>query len=1064
MLNHLLTINHFCMRKKPRFFILLFFMLCNIAVTAQNNITVTGKVTGAGSELLNGVTVSVANSSQTATTDAQGNFSISAPSNASLVFSFVGYASQTVSIGGRPVINITLESEAKGLEEVVVTGYSAQRKKDITGSVSVVDVKALKTVPSSSIMQALQGQAAGVNVINSGAPGEGSKIFIRGASSLGSTDPLVMIDGIQGNLNNIIPDDVESIQVLKDAGAAAIYGSRGSNGVIVVTTKKGKAGKMQVNYDSWYNIQFPGSSNAFNMLNTEEYAREYYKINPGTQLFPGGQIPDYLYRGPGVGRGVGMEGDAAVDPSKYNFDAVNSDNNYIIQKVNKAGTDMYNEAFNTALWMNHNVSLSGGSEKASYLMSLGYLDNKGTLMDTYLKRYQVRVNSEYRVNKNIRVGENILAFYRDSKMLLNGSNATWNSVNAARLWLPYLPVRDIAGNYGGTFAGPAEMGNISNAVAEQERTVNDRNGSFQVTGNVYLDVSFLKHFNFRSSFGGTVNNYYIQDFSFTNYNNEEGYNGTNSLKENAGYGTNMMWTNTLSYKQGFGKHGVSALVGTESVENKGRQLQGQAMGFFSTSYEYLVLSNGTSALYPSNNNGVYENALFSMFGRVDYDYDGKYLLSGTLRRDGYSMFGANEKYGMFPSVSVGWRLSQENFMKGISWLNDLKLRGSHGVLGNKENLGPNNAYTLFAQTLNRSYYDLGGTSNSAVSGFHPSTIGNPNTRWERNIISNIGLDATLFNNSLDITFEVYKKYIDGLLFDLQLPATVGEAQRPKVNIGDVQNRGFDLNVTYRKQLNKDLRFSVGTNIGAYKMLIKDLPDPGYLYYGEQIITEEGFPSSTFYGYRVLGLFSDAEDVAKHATQRDAAPGRFKFEDVTGDGVVDDKDRTHLGSPHPDFTYGINLMVNYKNFDLSAVFYGTQGNEIYNATRSFTDFWGGTVTNKSKRILNAWTEDNKNTNIPKAELLRNWTNNGDTHSSYYIEDGSYFRLRSLTLGYNIPNSTIKTIGLSGVRLYVQGTNLFTLTKYSGLDPELQASNTLFFGQDNGNYPIQKSIVIGLNVGF
>ncbi len=1063
MFNYSLTILQLCKRKRWSFIIFYLFMLCHVGVSAQNNITVSGKVTGENNEALSGVSVSVGGTSQATSTDPEGNFSISAPSGGTLHFSYVGYADQTVNINGRTAIYIVMQSDAKGLDEVVVTGYTAQRKKDITGAVSVVDVKALKTVPGSSVMQSLQGQAAGVNVINSGSPGEASKIFIRGVSSLGNTDPLVLIDGVQGNLNNIIPDDVESVQVLKDAGAAAIYGSRGSNGVIVVTTKKGKAGKMQVNYDSWYNVQLPGSSNAFNMMNSEEYAREYSKLFPGTQLFPGGQIPDYLYRGPGVGQGGAMEGDPLVDPARYNFDAPNPNNNYIIQKVNKQGTDMYSEVFNTALWMNHNVSLSGGSDKASYLMSLGYLNHQGTLMDTWNKRYQIRVNTEYKINKNIKVGENVLAFFRDSRMIGNGANATFNSVTSSRLWVPILPVYDIAGNYGGTFAGP-ELGSWGNAVAEQKRTVNDRNNSYQVNGNVYVDVTFLKNFNFRSSFGGTVNNFYVQDFTFNGYNNEEGFNGTNSLKETAGYGTNAMWTNTLTYRQGFGKHGVTALLGTESVENRGRQLQGQAMGFFSTNYEYLVLSNGTSALYPTNDNGVYENALFSTFGRVDYDFDGKYLISGTIRRDGYSMFGANEKYGVFPSASVGWRLSQESFMSSVNWISDLKLRASHGVLGNKENLGPNNPYTLYAQTQTRSYYDLNGTGNSAISGFHPLSIGNPNTRWERNLLTNVGVDASLFNGSLDINFEWYKKYIDGLLFGMQLPATVGEAQRPSVNVGDVQNRGVDLALNYRKQISKDLRFSVGANIGAYKMEIKSMPDPGYLYYGEQVINQVGFPSSTFYGYRVLGLFSDAGDVERHAEQWDAAPGRFKFEDVNNDGVVNEDDRTHLGNPHPDFTYGINLSANYKNFDFSAIFYGSEGNEIYNATRSATDFWGGQIGNKSRRLLDAWTEDNKNTTVPKAEAARTFTTNSNTHSSYFVEDGSYFRLRALTIGYNLPGAAIKTIGLSGVRLYVQGTNLFTITKYTGLDPELAASNAMFFGQDNGNYPIQKSIVIGLNVGF
>ncbi len=684
-------------------------------------------------------------------------------------------------------------------------------------------------------------------------------------------------------------------------------------------------------------------------------------------------------------------------------------------------------------------------------------------MESWNKRYQVRVNSEYKVTDNIRLGENLLVFYKDSRMIGNGPNGTFNSINASRLWLPFLPVYDIGGNFGGTFAGP-ELGNWSNAVADQKRTVNDRNTSYQANGNIYLEVDFLKNFSARTSFGGTVNNFYVQDFSFNGYNNNEGFNGTNSLVETSGYGVTSMWTNTLVYRNTFGEHGLTVLGGTESVVNKGRQLRGQAMGFYSTDFNYLVLANGTSALFPTNANGVYENALFSLFGKLDYDFRGKYIVSATVRRDGYSAFGANEKYGVFPSVAVGWRVSEEDFMQNVGWINDLKIRASQGVLGNKENLGPNNPYTLFAQNLTRSYYDLNGTGNSAIPGFHSASIGNPNARWERNLLTNIGFDATLFNNSFDVTFEWYRKYIDGLLFPLSLPATVGEAARPSVNIGDIQNKGFDLALTYRHRFSDDFRLSVGANIGAYKMLIKSMPDPGYVYYGEQVINQVGFPSSTFFGYRVEGLFSDADDVSKHATQQDAAPGSFKFADVNGDGAINDQDRTHLGDPHPDFTYGLNAMATFRNFDLAAIFYGSQGNDIYNATRVATDIWGGNLGNKSKRVLDAWTESNKNTTVPKAEPVRNFSTNNNTHSSYFIEDGSYFRLRTLSLGYNFPNTVLSPVGLNNLRLYVQATNLFTITKYTGLDPELQASNPMFFGQDNGNYPNQKSVLVGLNLTF
>jgi TonB-linked SusC/RagA family outer membrane protein len=1057
------------MRKKLLSTVVLLVAFCQIQIFAQTS-KVTGRVIGQDNNPVAGASVTIRGTNQGTVTDNDGNYSLTVPAGASLLVNSIGYTDQIVAIDGRSIINISLVAgNSAGLEEVVVTGYTAQKKKDIVGAVSVVDMTALKTVPTSSAVQGLQGQAAGVNVINSGSPGSASKIFVRGVTSLGNTDPLILVDGIQvPSLENISADDVESMQVLKDAGAAAVYGARGSNGVIIVTTKKGKSGRMQVNYDSWYNLQIPRGSNPFNMLSAEEYAREYTKINPATTLFKSnGEMYDYLFRGPGaVGRGGADEGDPRVDAANYNFDPQNGNNNYIIQKVNKGTTDMYKEVFRPALWMSHNISASGGNDRASYMMSLGYLDHQGTVMETWNKRYQLRVNSEYKITKDVKIGENLYGFGRTMNQLeQGGANGSFTSVATSRLWLPFLPVYDIEGNWGGTFAGP-ELGNWGNAVAEQHRTVNDRNRSLQLNGNVYIDATILNNFNFRSTFGGTINNYYAQDFSFVGYNNNEGFNGTNNLKEVSGFGTTAMWTNTLTYRKGFGKHGLTVLAGTESVENKGRQLQAQRYGFFRTDYNYLVLDNGQTNVSNTNNinNGaVYENALFSLIGKVDYNFEEKYLLSATVRRDGFSAFGANTRYGVFPSVAVGWRISQEEFMKKVMWINDLKLRASHGVLGNKENISPSNPFTLFGQGQRVSYYDIGGAGNSAIPGFYASTIGNPDTRWERNLLTNFGVDATLFNNSFDFSIEYYRKYIDGLLFQLPLAATVGEANRPFVNIGDIENKGFDISANYRRRVSKDLRFSIGANIGAYKMLIKKLPDPGYVYYGEQVRQEVGHPSSAFYGYIVEGIFSDAADVDKHASQPDGEPGRLKFKDVDGDGEITPDDKDFIGSPHPDFTYGINLGSTFRNFEFSAIFYGSQGNEIYNATKS-AEFWGSGVGNKSRNILNAWTETNKNTSVPKAEPTRTFSTDGGNHSSYFIEDGSYFRLRSLTIGYNFPSSMLSNIGLNRVMVYVQGTNLFTITKYSGLDPELFASNPMFFGQDNANYPIQRGMVLGLKLGF
>lgn len=1040
---------------------LLLVVACMPAVFAQQVVSISGKVVDAESKQeLVGVTVTVKMSGRAVATGGDGTYQLDAAENDLLIFSYSGYQSQEIGINGRRVIQVFLQTETQELEEVIVTGYSSQRKQDITGSVAVVNMDAVKSIPSGSALQALQGQASGVNIISSGAPGAGSNVFIRGISSFGNTNPLILVDGVEANLNDISANDIASIQVLKDAGAASIYGVRGSNGVIIVTTKKGQSGEPKVTYDAFAGIQLPLSGNPLNLLNAEDFARLTKIANPGTTLFQNG-LPDYTYAGPGVA-GVANEGDPEVDPSNYVFDPINTAGNYIIQKVNKEGTDWFHEVFKPAPMSSHNLSVSGGTEKASYLLSLGYFDQKGTLIESYLKRYSLKVNTTYNVGKHIRVGQNAYAFYKQNPDFTNQTQFG-NMSNIFRM-MPVIPVHDIRGNYAGSFGGP-QLGSDPNPVAVQERTMNNRDNEWNFVGNVFAEADFLTNFTIRTSLGGSIVNNYNQAFVFTPYERREGNTNPNRYSESAGYAGNLIWTNTLTYKNQFGEHTLNVLAGTEAIKNTARNVTGASEGFFSTDYEYLILGNGTSNITNGSSGG--KNSLFSLFSRIDYAFQNKYLLGITVRRDGSSKFGPENRYGVFPSISLGWRLSDEPFMKNVEWLNDLKLRGSYGVLGSQHNVNADNSFNLFGGSYSNAYYDIRGTSNSVVQGFIQTRIGNLHTGWEENIITNIGLDATLLNNSLDLSAEYYKKSINGLLFTQPLPATVGAAEAPVINIGDIQNKGFDFSINYRGHIGSTWHYSLGSNITTYKNLVVKIPDPGYFdagthnALGSVVRNKQGHEVSSFYGYEVIGLFQDDQEVANAPDQEAAAPGRFRYKDINNDGVITPDDRSFLGSPNPDFTYGLNVGLAYKRFDLTATLFGSQGNEILNTITQYTHFFGSPIGNKSNALLNAWTPENRDTNVPKIESGASFSTNGVVNS-YFMEDGSFLKLRSVLVGYTFDNFRLNASRSLKLRVYLQASNLFTITEYTGLDPELSGSSSIF-GVDYGNYPNnQQSFQLGINL--
>lgn len=1056
-----------------------FLMICFVASAQRGSIQ--GVISG------DGIPLEFANVGITAlnlgsSTDAEGKYNITDIPFGSyqLTVSFVGYETQIRTIDINSTAPLTLDISMGGgsavLDEIVVTGYTSQKKKDITGAVSVVDMKSLKSLPTGTIESVLQGNAAGVTVINSGAPGSPSNIRVRGITSVGSTQPLMIIDGTPGDIHDLNPNDIESIQVLKDAGAAAIYGVRGSNGVIIVTTKRGTAGKVTVSYDMYFGNQRP-LKDGWNLANPTENANAIWEQFKNSNLppihaqygsGPTAVVPDYITP-------FGLVGTSAMtDPSTY---ALYKNQ---ITKANKEGTDWFHEIFKPAKTMNHNLAISGGSEKGTFLMSLNYLDQDGTLIRTNLKRYGARINSSFNVNKNIRIGESLYANYKKNPGYtgLPGIN-NGNSINYAYRMPAIVPVYDIMGNFAG--GGSRSLGNASNPVAVMERTKNNKENRYGIQGNVFGEVDFLQHFTARTSIGGTTDMFNNYAFVFTAYENAENSSNPNSFIENYGTSTSLTWTNTLNYKNTFGtSHNLNVLIGSEAIDNAGRGVSGARGSYYITNPADLTvdpnlwtLNFGTPTGQSNSNitiNGFqtpYANSLFSLFGRVNYNFENRYYLSATVRRDGSSVFAPGKRYGVFPSVTAGWRLSAEPFLKGVTWLDDLKLRAGWGKLGSISNVTPTNAFTLYSQSSVESYYDINGTSTTPSQGIFSSQFGNINTTWEEDIITNIGFDASILKGKMDISAEWYKKEISGLLFPAAIPATAGGAKPAFVNSGNIQNTGVDISAVYHSPVKNNLSFDIGANITTYKNEVKSLP-PGFQYidYGQSRL-QAGQPIGAFFGYKQIGLFQSKAEVDAAPKQDAAAPGRNKYADINGDNKIDANDRTHFGNPNPKFTAGISLGANYKNLDFTMFWYANVGNDVINQVRASIDFpQQFDVAISKDAVYNSWRPDRPNATVPILERSANFSNI-TAFSSYLMEDGSFLRLKNLQLGYSLPISSIKGIGASKLRIYAQAVNLFTFTKYSGLDPELLGSTltSTNFGVDGGVYPAnQKMFTGGLNITF
>lgn len=1045
-----------------------------------------GKVVDASSAAIPGATVVLKGSTSVGTTtDAEGGFVLNVPDGSTtLVVSSIGFVTQEITIGNQSQLLVTLQSDVKALSEVVVTGYSSQSRRDITGAVATVDTKELTKVAAPNVAQQLQGRVSGVTVTSNNSPGGEATVRIRGFGTINNNDPLYIIDGVptKGGLNNINPNNIESMQVLKDASAASIYGSRAGNGVIIITTKKGKVGAPQFTFNSRTGLQV-GKVDLGLIKNPQEFgdllwtqrrnAGVLVNGNPSHQQYGNGPtavVPDYILAGASYGL---KEGDPKTNPALYNY---NRNGFYQIVRANKEGTDWHQEILRPAAIQDYNIGANGGTENGRYAIALNYFKQDGVLIHTSFDRYSLRSNTEFQFLKRIRLGENLEVSYTQNKGYYNnnGTASSSNNQDGNPIGNGYripsiIPVYDIMGNFAATRA--AGLGPATNPVAQLWRTRNNQLNTFRAFGNAYAEVDILKDLTARSSIGIDITS--ANRVGYTLLDLEEAEIEANNAMTNANaYDINWTWSNTLNYNKSFGTdHRLSVLVGSEAIKGTGRDFSATRTTFFSEDPQYMFLSSGTAGI---NNSGAgYEWALFSLFGKVNYSLKDRYLLEATIRRDGSSRFGQNNRYGTFPAFSLGWRVSEESFMKSMTWVNDLKLRVGWGQTGNQE-IGNYNGFSTYRSSLNQSSYAIDGSNNAAQAGFDTQAFGNPDAKWETTTQTNIGLDATFLKGKLGFNLDLYDRTTSDMLYQVALPATQGVATIPFVNVGEMNNKGIDLALNWAdKAMNGALTYGIGVNFSTYKNRVVKLNNSATaVLLGPAIRSYTwtrsvaGMPLFSFYGLQIDGIYQNQGEVdAGPKYPGYAAVGKYKYHDTDGDGTITDNDRVFLGNPHPDFTYGINLNLGYRNFDVSAFFQGVQGNQLLNMVKRWVDF-NNQAGNRSLRMLyDSWTPENPDAVLP---ILDANDSRSQQPSSYFIEDGSYFRLKNLTLGYTLPAAVASRIKFENVRVYLQAQNLFTITKYDGIDPEVTSvgstPGSTVLGIDQGNYPYAKMYQIGINFGF
>jgi TonB-linked SusC/RagA family outer membrane protein len=1030
--------------KKPnimkKLLMMSFLFFCITAYAQQK--TVSGTVSGKDLQApISGVTVK--SSLQTVVTDQNGKFSLKAVVNESIVLSYIGMKPVSVLIGAQNDISVSMEYEAGNLNQVVVTGYSTQKKADLTGAVSVVKTEQIKDVPLGNPIKALQGRIAGVYITTDGSPGGGATVRIRGIGTLGNNNPLYVIDGIptERGLNEINQADIESIQVLKDASSASIYGSRAANGVVIVTTKKGKLGTAKIDFNS--SISTQSYHTKISVLNTEERGRAYWQaaVNDG----PGN--------------------DPNINPIyKYNWNGNFSNpvlNNIILPEfidaaktMRPADTRWFDEVSQTSFIKSNDLTISNGNEKGSSLFSLSHYDNSGIIRGSSLKRTTARANAEYKMfNDRLIIGENLSGTYSVGTSVPTGS-----IVELSLLSQPIVPVHTIDGGWGGPATG---MTDRHNPVRLIEDNIQNKSRFFRIFGNAYASVKIIPELTLRTSIGVDYNGSYARTLR-KSYVSGFLVDPSNQVTASQNYSGNWVLQNTLDFKKTIGLHDLQVQVGSEQIKFTAQNFYGSRQGYAIENIDYAYLDAGSTN--KDNGGSGSGNSLLSFFGKANYSFMNRYLASVTMRRDGSSKFGSENRFAYFPAFSLGWRLSEESFIKELlPALSNFKLRYGWGKNGN-QSIANNAIYDLYSaiygtdNTFNRdngSAYDInGGNSGQLPSGFTKTQRGNSTLKWETTVQSNFGVDFGFFNEKLSGSVDYFIKNTTDILLTPPSLAVIGEGGDPTVNGASMNNKGLEFAVNYDGKIGEEFNFSLSANLSTYRNKITALPENSLTAFpgngNDKVIL--GRSVGSYYGYVADGLFQNQAEVDAHATQNGKGIGRIRYKDVNGDGVVNGSDRDYIGISDPDFIYGFNVSANYKKFDFSFLIQGVQGVMVNNGSKIYTDFssiWPG--TNWGSRTLDAWTPQNPGSSIPALTLVNR--NDESRFSTYFLEPGSYLRLRNAQIGYDLSGVANK-IGIKKARFYIQGSNLLTIKskKYSGPDPEAPGST----------FPIPAIYTLGLNI--
>ena len=1034
------------MKTKSVFLTFLLAICCAVSVQAQ--ITATGVVIDAASgEPIIGASVLEAGTTNGTITDFDGNFTLPVANDAMIVISYVGYKSQQLYPKANMKVSLTEDSEV--LDEVVVTGYTTQRKADLTGAVSAVSAKDLEKQQENNPMKALQGKVPGLNISADGNPSGSATVRIRGEGTFNSNQPLYIIDGVptQSSMHELNPNDIESIQVLKDAASASIYGSRAANGVIIITTKKGTEGKIRVDLDASVAVQ--SYTNRMNVLDAEQFGKVMWQAYVNDGMNPNTNALGYNYDW-----GYNAQGYPVLNSIKMNkyLDENNT--------VPAANTDWYAETTRPGIIQNYNVAVSNGSQKGSSFFSLGYYRNEGVIKSSDFDRFSARINSDYKIiGDYVSIGENF-TLSRTSEVAAPG-----NFLENVLQFNPSLPVYTTKGEYAGPVGGYPDR---ENPVARLNRNKDNRYNYWRVFGNAFLNIAPYKGLNIRTTAG--IDYAQKKQRIFT-YPITEGTmaNDKNAVEAKQEHWLRWMWNAVATYNLDINKHRADFLLGMELNHEKAEWFSGYKEGFIVLTPDYMWPDAGVDKAQAYGNSNSF--SLISFFGKANYSYDNRYLVSLTVRHDGSSRFGKNNRFATFPSVSAGWRISQEKFMSGASsWLDDLKIRASWGQTGNQD-ISATARYTIYESNYGvnesggQSYgtsYDIEGTNggHTLQSGFKRNQIGNDNIKWETTTQTNAGLDFSFFKQTFYGSFDWYYKQTTDILVDMKGIAAMGEGSVQWVNAGAVDNMGIELSLGYRNQTPGGFKYDISANISSYKNTVVDLPGTvaaSGRFGGNGVKSVIGHAMWSQVGYIADGIFKSQEEVDNHAYQEGAAVGRIRYRDLNGDGRITEADQDWIYNPIPKMTYGANFYFEYKGFDLTIFFQGAAGQQVISDLKRETDIWAGLnigFLNKGTRLLNAWSPTNPNSDIPALSLSDN--NNEKRVSTYWVEDGSFLKLRNLQLGYNLPKHACDMMKMQNWRFFLSAQNVFTIhsAKFTGVDPE----------NPNFGYPIPLTVTLGTKVTF